>query len=80
MIVVIAADFAQAFGQLLLEFVDDRVGVETQLRYLLAYHLYIMRMTVTDRDDGMSAVEVEVLGALLVPDVAAPAFYYINIK
>ena len=39
-----------------------------------------MRMGVADGDDGMAAVEVEVLGALLVPNVAALAPHDVDVE
>ena len=80
LIVVVAARLAQPFGQLHLQFVDDRVGVEAQHGHLLADHLHIVRMGMADGDDGMAAVEVEVLGALVVPDVAAFAPHDVDVE
>jgi hypothetical protein len=42
--------------------------------------LYIVRMTVANRDNGMTSVEVKVLGAVGVVGVAPAAFNYFYIK
>ena len=68
-IVLVAAGFAQSFGHLLLQFVDDGVGIESQCGHLLADHLHIMRMRV-----------VEILRIVLVPHVAAFSFDDVDVK
>ena len=72
-VVVVARSLAEAVGELLLERVNHRVGVKAQLADLLADGLHVGRMAMSYGDDGMAAVEVEVLGAVGVPDVAALA-------
>ena len=67
-------------GHLLLELVDDGVGVEAQGGYLVADHLHVVRMGVADGDDGMAAVEVEVLRTVLVPHVAAFPFDDVDVE
>ena len=79
-VVFVAAGLAQAFGHLLLELVDDGVGVEAQGGYLVADHLHVVRMGVADGDDGMAAVEVEVLRTVLVPHVAAFPFDDVDVE
>ena len=39
-----------------------------------------MRMGMADGDDGMASVEVEVLGALLVPNVAVFAPHDVDVE
>ena len=79
-VVFVAAGLAQSFGHLLLELVDDGVGVEAQGGYLVADHLHVVRMGVADGDDGMAAVEVEVLRTVLVPHVAAFPFDDVDVE
>ena len=80
LIVVVAADLAQAFGQLLLQLVDDRVGVEAQRGHLLADHLHVVRVGMADGDDGVAAIEVKVFSALFVPYVAAFAPHDVDVE
>ena len=71
LIVVVAADLAQPLGKLTLEHVDDTVGVESKLIELLGEHVDIVGMAVTDADDSVSAVEVEILLPFVVPHMDA---------
>ena len=80
LVVVVAARLAQAFGQLLLQLVDDRVGVEAQGGHLFADHLHVVRVGMADGDDGMAAIEVEVFSALFVPYVAAFAPHDVDVE
>ena len=70
-IVLIAAGVPQPFGQLALEFVDHGIAVEAQLSHLAAHGLHVVGMCVTDGDDGVAAIEVEVLRSLFVPNATA---------
>ena len=70
-VIVIARCAAQLFGQRGLERVFDRVGIEPQPCGLLGDCPYVVGLGMADRDDGMSAVEVEVFGACRVVDQAA---------
>ena len=80
LVVVVTADASQSVGQLLLERVDDRVGVETQARSLLCQALDIVRMAVADADDSVAAVQVEILLALVVPHLASLALDNVDIE
>ena len=71
LIVVVAADGAQPFGQFHLQPVNHRIAVESQLPQLFAHLLHIVRMRVTDADDGMPAIQVQILLSLIVPDLTA---------
>ena len=79
-IIIVSADLSQPFCQLLLQFVDNGVGIESKRGYLLAEHLYIVRMCMSDRDYCMTAIEVEVFGTVLVPYMAAFSFDNIDVK
>ena len=57
-VVLVAAYLSEAFRQLLLQTVDDTVGIEAYLLHLAVDRLDIMRMTMTDADDSMTSVEV----------------------
>jgi hypothetical protein len=63
-----------------LQGVDDGIAVESQLVDLLGDGLDVVRMRVADADDGMSAIEIEVLLPFVVVDVAALAFNDINVE
>jgi len=80
LIILITACLAQTLGELYLQLVDNGVGVEAQVVELLGEHLHVVRMTVTDADNGMTAIEVEVFLTLVVPYVTALTFYYIDIE
>ena len=80
LVVVIAADRTQTARQLPLKVVNHRVGIEAQRGGLPAEGFDVMGVAVADADDGMAAVEVEVLLPLVVPDVAAPALDDVDVK
>jgi len=63
-----------------LQAVDDRVGIESQFVYLVGDSSYISRVAVTDGDNGMATVQVEVFCAFAVPYMASFAFYNLYIK
>src|SRR6185437_14186384 len=81
-----AADLSQFVGELLLQRDADGIAVKTYFAELIGDALYIMRVCMTDRNDGMAAIEIEVLLAVLVPDVRTFGFdygdfiYRVNIK
>ena len=50
--------------------IDDAIGIKAQLCGLLCKSLDIVGMAVSDADDGMSTIEVEVLLAFVIPNVA----------
>ena len=79
-IVVVARGAAQAFGQLRLQVVLHRVGVEAQALQLRADGLDVAGMAVANADDGVAAVEVEIFAALAVPHVAAAAFHNLDVE
>ena len=79
MILGIAADLSQFLGQGVLEAILDRVGIEAQLGNLLGDGLYIMRMAVANTDDGVSAIKVQVLLTLSVPQFGATTAYGLNV-
>ena len=72
-VVVAARQPSEAVGQPLLERVLHRIGVEAQPGDLPLYGVDVVRMGVADRDHGVPAVEIEVLGAGRVVDEAASA-------
>ena len=69
MIVVITADSPQSFGQFHLQSVDDGVAVKAKFAQLSGHSVDIMRVTVPDTDDGVSAIEVEIRLTFVVPHV-----------
>ena len=58
----------------------NRSRIESKRGYLLAEHLYIVRMCMSDRDYCMTAIEVEVLRTFIVPYMAAFSFDNIDVK
>jgi hypothetical protein len=60
---------AQLVRQLFLQGNMDRVGVKSYFVQLIGDALYIMRMGMPDRNNGMAAIEVQVLLPFLVPHV-----------
>ena len=80
LVVVIAADLAQSLGQLLLQLVNHRVRVEPNLIELLRHLLYVVRMRMSDGDDGMTAVEVQIFLPLVVPYVATLSFHNVYVE
>ena len=79
-VILVTAYSAQLFSNTLLQGVDDGIGVETKRCNLTAYHVDIAGMGMTNGDDGMSAIEVEILVALVVPHLAALALDDIHIE
>ena len=71
LVIVVAADGSQTVGYFLLQFVDDRIGIESQCGYLFADGFHVVGMCVADGDYGMASVEVEVFLAFVVPYVTA---------
>ena len=69
-VVVIVRKGTEAVRQFLLQGIDDAIGIEAQLSSLLCKSLDIVGMAVSDADDGMTAIEVEVLLAFVIPNVA----------
>ena len=80
LVVVVTAGLSEADGQLLLELVDHGVGVEPQLSRLAVEGFHVMGMAVTDADDGMPAIEVEVFHALVIPYLASLSFDDVDIE
>ena len=56
-------------GQLLLQRILDGVGIKPNLMHLLGEALQIARVAVSDRDYGMTSVEVEVFCSFIVIDI-----------
>ena len=67
-------------GQLFLQTVDDRVGIEAQAVQLRRKPLYVVGMAVADADDGVSAIEVEILLPFIVPHLASLTFHDVDIE
>ena len=63
-----------------MQFVDDRVGIESYLVELLRHFLDIVRMGVADADHGMSAIEVQVLLPHLIPHFTAFALDDVHVE
>ena len=70
----------KALGELLLQTVDNGIGIESKHVQLLGEFLDIMRMAMTDADDGMAAVKVKIFLAFAVPNVAAFALDDIDVE
>ncbi len=73
LIVLITAGFAESFGKLLLQRVLHGVGIEAEFVGLLCESLHIVRMAMTDGDDCVASVKVEVFLAFIVPHFASLA-------
>ena len=71
LVIPLAGQFAQLRGQLALLIDDDRIGIETDMLQLVDHFFHVVRMGMADRDDGMSAVHIEITGSLVVPHVRA---------
>ena len=70
-VVAVTRHAAQFFGQRHLERILHRVRVEPDACDLLLHGPHVVGLRVSDRDHGVAAVEVEVLGPRLVVDEAA---------
>jgi hypothetical protein len=79
-VVLVARDTAQTLCQLLLERVLNRIGVEANLAELVREHLHIVWMSVTDTDNGVTAIEVKILLAFVVPNATALCLDWRHIK
>ena len=80
MVVLIARSLAQTLSQFLLKGILYGVAVEAQLVQLLGHCLHIVRMAVTDADDGMTSIEVEILLSFVVPHGTALSLRDVDIK
>ena len=80
LVVVVATDFAQSFGQFHLQLVDHRVGVESDLTELLRHFLLIVGMGVPDADHSVAAIEVKILLTLVVPHLTTFALYDVHVE
>ena len=58
---------AQTLCQLYLQLVDNRIRIESNFVKLLCYLTNIMGMRVTNADNGMSTIKVEILLTFVVP-------------
>ena len=67
MIIVIPADPPQFLRQSVLQAIQYGIGVESEFPGLLPDRLHIMRMAMPDTDDGMPAVQVQVLLPFGIP-------------
>ena len=79
-VVLITADFSEALSELLLQGVDDTIGVESNLLHLIVDSLHIMRMTMAYADDSMAAIEVQILLSFIVPYAGSFAPYDIDVE
>ena len=70
LVILVAACLAQPLCQLFLKAVDDRVAVEAKPGQLLLQHLHIVRVAVSDADDSMPAIQIQVFLTLVVPHLA----------
>lgn len=73
LVVLITAGFAESFGKLFLQWVLHGVGIEAEFVGLLCESLHIVRMAMTDGDDCVASVKVEVFLAFIVPHFASLA-------
>ena len=79
-VVLVSAGLAQTFGQLGLQGVDHGVAVKAQPAGLPGNGLHIPRMAMTDADDGVPAVQVEILPTLVVPHATALSAHDVDIE
>jgi hypothetical protein len=56
-----------------LERVLYRVAIEAQLVELLGHGFDIMRMAVSDADDSVTSIEIQILLSLVIPHMASLA-------
>ena len=73
LIVLITAGFAESLGKLFLQRVLHGVGIEAEFVGLLCESLHVVRMAMTDGDDCVASVKVEVFLAFIVPHFASIA-------
>ena len=67
-------------GQLYLKLVDNRVRVEAQGVELLGHHLYIVGVAMSDADHSVTAIEVEILLSVVIPDVTTLTLHNVYVK
>ena len=58
----------------------NRIGVEANLAELVREHLHLVWMSVTDTDNGVTAIEVKILLPLVVPNATALSLDRCHIK
>ena len=80
LVIIVSAKFSHAFCELLLQGVDYRVAVKAQRIELLRQRFDIMGMAVTDADDSMSAIEVQIFLSLVIPHLASLALDNVHIE
>ena len=78
-VIFITGNLSQACSHFLLQLVDNRVGIKAKGCYLIADHLHIVGMRVSDGDDGMASVEVQIFRTVLIPYFTALSFDYIDV-
>jgi len=66
---------AELFGQLFLKRNMNGIGIEPYLVQLVGDPLDIMRMSMTDRNDRMATIQIEILLPFLVPHIGAFCLY-----
>ena len=69
-----AGYFTQLVGEFHLQRDMDGIGIKTDFIQLFGDTLHIMRMGMTDRNNGMAAVQIQILLSLLVPYIRAFCF------
>ena len=74
-VILVARYLTQLVGQLRLNRNLHRVGVETDVLQLLRQALYVVRVAMADRNNGVAAVEIQVFLALVVPQLRAERPY-----
>ena len=79
-IVFVPGNLAQTLSNLLLQTVDDRVGIESQRVQLLGHHLHVVRMAVANGNHGMATIQIQVLRTLIVPYVAPFSLDDVNVE
>ena len=76
---VIAADLTQFHGQGFLQAVLHGIRIESELADLLPDRLHVVRMAVADADDGVAAVQVQILLSRGVPQRGTLAFHRLDV-
>ena len=79
-VVTVTAGLAQTLRQFLLKRIDHAVGVKSYLIQLVLERGHIVRVRMPHRNNGVAAVEVEILLSIAVPDLASQGLDRSDIK
>ena len=80
LIVFITTDLAQSLCQLLLQLVDHRIGIKTNLPQLFRHLLDIVRVGMSNRNHCVTTIKVKILLSLVVPYFTTLSLHDVDVE